>query len=77
MREKCIELHKSGNGCKKIATRLKMLISTVRTVLKKFTATGTVTSMPGRGPIFILPPCTGRGMIRVTKHSQESLLQDY
>ena len=35
-RQKCVDLHKSGNGYKKIAARLKMAISTVRAIMKKF-----------------------------------------
>ena len=42
---KCIELHKSVNGYKKIATCLEMPISTIRAMLKKFKATGTVRRM--------------------------------
>ena len=47
----------------------KMTISTVRAILKKFKATGTVTNMLGRGPMFILPPRTVRRMIREAKYS--------
>ena len=54
MREKCVELHKSGNGCKTIATHLKMPISTIRA--KEFKVTPTVANLPGRGHMFILPP---------------------
>ena len=50
MREKYVELHKSGiNGYRKIATHQKMPISTVRAILKKFKATGTVMHLPGSG----------------------------
>ena len=35
MREKCVGLHKSGNGYKIIATCLKMPISTIRAIFKK------------------------------------------
>ena len=51
MREKCVKLHKSGSSDKKIATCLKMPISTIRLMLKKFKATGTVTNLPGKGLI--------------------------
>ena len=76
IREKCVELHKSGNGYKIIATHLKMAISIIRAILKKFKATGTVTNLPGRGPIFILPPCTVRRIIREA-NPQGSLLENY
>ena len=56
-----------GMAIKKIATCLKMPIS--RAILKKFKATGTVTNLPGRGPMFILPPRTARRMIREAKKS--------
>ena len=42
-----------------------MLISKVLIIkiLKKFKATGTVTNLPGSGPMFILPPRTAIRMI--------------
>ena len=52
-----------------IATHLKMSISTVRAIFKKFKATGTVTKLSGRRPMFILPPRTVRRMIREAKKS--------
>ena len=67
MREKCVELHESGIGHKKIATRLKMPVSTVGAILKKFKAAGTVPNLPGRGPMFIWAPRTVRKMIREAK----------
>ena len=60
MREKCVELHKSGNGYKNAENALCPYH-------KKFKATGTVTKLPGRGPMFILPPHTLRGVIREAK----------
>ena len=45
----------------KIATRLKIPISIVRAILKKFKATVTVTNLPGRGPMLIPPPHAQRG----------------
>ena len=41
--------------------------STIRATLKKVKATGTVTNMVGRGPMFIFPPRTVRRMIREAK----------
>ena len=35
-----------------------MPIYTIRAIFKKFKATGTATNLPGRGPMFILPPRT-------------------
>ena len=54
----------------KIVTSLKMPISTVRAILKKFKATGIVT----RGPMFILPPRTVRWMIRGFPKDESSIL---
>ena len=62
---------------KKIATCLKMAISAVRAILKKFKTTGTVTNLPGRGPMFIFPPRTARRMTRWEKNPQGSLLENY
>ena len=54
-----------------------MPISAVRAILKKFKATRTVTNLPGRGPMFILPPSTAKRMIREAKNPQGSLLVNY
>ncbi|KAI5628272.1 PEX5-related protein isoform X5, partial [Silurus asotus] len=59
-RQMCVDLHKSGNGYKKIATLLNLPVSTVRGIIKKFKTTGTVTNKAGRGPKFILPQRTVR-----------------
>ena len=50
----CVEIHKSGNCYKKLLN-LKIPLSTIRAIFKKFKATGTVTNLPGRGPMFIFP----------------------
>lgn len=68
----CVDLHKSGNGYKKIATRLNLPVSTVRGIIKKFKTTGTVTNKAGRGPKFILPQRTVRRMVREVKKSSLS-----
>lgn len=69
VRQKVVELHKSGNGYKKIAQRLKMPISTIRAIIKKFKATGDVNNRPGRGRVSILTPRTVRRMVRVAQKS--------
>ena len=69
VRQMCVDLHKSGNGYKKIATRLNLPVSTVRGIIKKFKTTGTVTNKAGRGPKFILPQRTVRRMVREVKQS--------
>ena len=48
-----------------------MPISTVRATPKMFNAKGTVPNLPGIGPMFILPPCTVRRMIREAKISKD------
>ena len=55
---------------------MSMPISTIRAI-QKFQATETVTDLPGRGSLFILPPCTARRMIREAKNPQGSLLENY
>ena len=40
-----------------------MPISTIRAIVKKFKATGTVANLPGRAPMFIFPACTTRRKI--------------
>ena len=48
MRQKVVELHKSGNGYKKKDQRLTIAISTIRAIIKKFKATGDVNNRPGK-----------------------------
>ena len=75
MREMCVKLHKSRNAYKKIATRLKIPISTVRAILKKFKATVTVTNLPGR--VYFAPMHRGEDGKRGKKNPQGSLLENY
>ncbi|XP_054611362.1 ceramide synthase isoform X2 [Dunckerocampus dactyliophorus] len=49
VRQMCVDLHKSGNGYKKIATHLHLPISTDRGIINKFKTTGSVVNKPGRG----------------------------
>ena len=72
VRQMCVDLHRSGNGYKKIATRLHLPISTVRGIVKKFKTTGTVVNKPGRGRKFILPQRTVRRMVREIKKISEA-----
>src|SRR4029434_3952621 len=69
VRRKVVELHKSGNGYKKTSKQLKMSISTIIAIIKKFNATGDVRNQPGRGPVCKLTPCTVRRMVRLAKES--------
>ena len=64
VRQKVVETHKSGNGLKKIAQRLKMPISTIRAIMKKCKATGDVNDQPGKRTCVYID----------TTHSEEDIL---
>lgn len=66
VRQKVFERHKSGNGYNKMSQWLKMPISTIRSISKKFKATGDVNKRLGRGRVAILTPRTVR-MVRVAQ----------
>src|SRR4029434_7924777 len=69
VRRKVVELHKSRHGHKKISKQLKIPISTIMAMIKKFKATGDVRNQPGRGPVCKLTPCAVRRMVRLAKES--------
>ena len=69
VRRKVVELHKSGNGYKKISKRFKTPISTIMAIIKKFKVTGEVKNQPGRGRVCTLTPRTVRRMVRLAKES--------
>ena len=69
VRQKVVELQKSGKGYKKISKQLKIPISTIMAIVKKFKATGDVRNQPGRGPICKFTPRTVRRMVRLAKES--------
>ena len=48
-RQMVIDLHKCGNGYKKICIQLNIPLSTVRAIIKKFKRYGTVENLMGRG----------------------------
>ena len=75
MREMCVKLHNSRNAYKKIAAHLKIPISTVRVILKKFKATVTVTNVPGK--VYFAPMHRGEDGKRGQKNPQGSLLENY
>ena len=56
-------------GYRKIAKQLKIPISTIRAIIKKFKATGKGQNLLGRGRMSIFTPCTVRRMAPVTKES--------
>ena len=45
VRQRVVELLKSGNGYKKIAKQLKMPTSTIRSIIKKLKTTGGVKNL--------------------------------
>jgi transposase len=45
-----VDLHKSGNGYKKIHKRLNIPLSTVRAIIRKFKRYGTVENLTGCPP---------------------------
>src|SRR4029434_9634001 len=69
VRQKVVELHKSSNGHKKISKQLKIPISTIMEIIRKFKATGDVKNQPGRGRVCTLTPRTVRSMVRLEKES--------
>src|SRR4029434_8238105 len=69
VQQKVVELHKSRNGHKKISKQLKILISTIMEIMKKFKATGDVKNQPGRGCVCTLTSRTVRRMVRLAKAS--------
>src|SRR4029434_8035265 len=69
VQQKVVELHKSRNGHKKISKQLKILISTIMEIMKKFKATGDVKNQPGRGCVCTLTSRTVRRIVRLAKES--------
>ena len=59
-----VDLHKCGNGYKKICKRLNIPLSTVRAIIKKFKRYWTLENLMGRGRNCILPPRILRRMVR-------------
>ena len=51
VQQKIVELHKIESGCKKIAKALKIPISTIRAIIKRFQSTKDVSNLPGRGRV--------------------------
>ena len=69
VRQKVVDLQKSGNGYKKIAKQLKMPITTIRSIIRKLKTTGDVKKLPGRERMSTLTPHGVRRMVRVDKAS--------
>ncbi len=54
MQNKIVELHKIESGCKKRARAVKIPISTIRVIIKRFQSTKDVKNLPGRGRVYIV-----------------------
>lgn len=71
LREKVVQLHKSGSGYKKIAKQLIMPVSTVQTIIKKWKARGTTDIKPRSGRPSKIFPTTARKIVRDVKKTPQ------
>ncbi len=55
VQNKIVELHKIESSCKKRAKALKIPISTIRAIIKRFQSTKDVKNLPERGHVYIVP----------------------
>ncbi len=69
VQNKIVELHKIESSCKKRAKALKIPISTIRAIIKRFQSTKNVTNLPERGRVSISSQCTVRRRVSVAKDS--------
>jgi hypothetical protein len=51
VQSKIVELHKIESGCKKRVKALKILIFTIRGIIKRFLSTKDVMNLPGKGRV--------------------------
>ncbi len=54
VKNKIVELHKIESGCKKRVKTLKIPISTIRLIIKRFQSTKDVKNLPERGRVYIV-----------------------
>ena len=73
-RQMVIDLHKCGNGYKKISKSLNIPLSTVRAI--QFKRYGTVEKLMGRGCNCVLPPRILRRMMREATKSSRITVND-
>lgn len=73
LREKEVQLHKSGSGYKKIAKQLIMPVSTVQTIIKKWKTRGTTDIKPRSGRPSKISPTTARKMVRDVKKTSANI----
>lgn len=76
LREKVVQLHKSGSGYKKIAKQLIMPVSTVQTIIKKWKTRGTTDIKPRSGRPSKISPTTARKIVRDVKKTPRLTSQE-
>ncbi len=54
VQNKIVEHHVIESGCKKRVKALKIPISTIRIIIKRFLSTKDVKNLPGRGRVYIV-----------------------
>ena len=75
-RQMVADLHKSGNGYKKMQKWLNILLTTFMAIIKKLQTSGTVANLPGRGCKCMLSPRTVRKMVKEAKKNPRTTVQE-
>uniref|UniRef100_A0A9J7XIJ6 Transposase Tc1-like domain-containing protein n=1 Tax=Cyprinus carpio carpio TaxID=630221 RepID=A0A9J7XIJ6_CYPCA len=76
LRDKVVDMHKSGDGYKKISKALSMPRSTVKSIIKKWKVFGTTRTLPGSGRHSKLDERARRKLLReATKRPTATLKQ--
>lgn len=76
LREKVIQLYKSGKGYKKISKDLSMPISTVQSLIKKWKIRGSVDTKPRSGRPTKISATTARKIVRDVKKNPQTTSGD-
>ena len=71
LREKVVELYKTGKGYKKISKELLMPVSTVQTVINKWKIRGSVKTKPPSGRPTKISATTARKIVRDAKKNPQ------
>lgn len=71
LREKVVELYKTGKGYKKISKELRMPISSVQTLIKKWKMRGSVETKPRSGRPTKISATTARKIVRDAKKNPQ------
>lgn len=71
LREKVVELYKTGKGYKKISKELRMLISSVQTLIKKWKMRGSVETKQRSGRPTKISATTARKIVRDAKKNPQ------